>query len=133
MSKSSSCANGDVKLTDDSQPYIYWNNKWSPICGHYFWDNNIGADKFCRKIGHQTGVIFDKQGYHYPADALRVGKCREEDVWDEGCTDGQNGYEIGGKIGLTGACCKNSNNAFKIRCHGRKIGAASSSCNGTCK
>ena len=44
------CVDGDVKL-DSSIPMIHWNGRWSPICGHYFWDNDNGVYEFCRMLG----------------------------------------------------------------------------------
>ena len=42
------CSDGDVKLEADGTPLIFWDKVWSPICGHYFWDNQYGAKKFCQ-------------------------------------------------------------------------------------
>ena len=133
VANASPCANGDVMLKNVGRPYIYWNDKWSPICGHFFWDNEIGVNKFCRKLGHQAGAIFDKQGYHYTVDAIRLGTCKEDDNWDTGCSGGHNDYKLGGKIGLTGACLKTSSNAFRIKCDGKVPAIRGSSCNGNCK
>ena len=133
VANASPCANGDVMLKNDGRPYIYWNNKWSPISGHFFWDNEIGVNKFCRKLGPESGVIFDKRSYHYAVDAIRLGTCKEDDDWDTGCSGGHNHYKLGGMIGLTGACLKTSSNAFRIKCDGKAQATLGSSCSSNCK
>ena len=87
---------------------IFWNKTWSPICGHYFWDNPFGATKFCEQLGCYSGgeVLPNNYGKHstpanYTVDAFRFGACRENDNWGKctgGCNDDQNG----------GSCYKDS-------------------------
>ena len=36
---------------------ILHGGQWHPICGHIFWDNNFGADLFCKILGYQFGII----------------------------------------------------------------------------
>ena len=42
-------------LKNGSNPLIFWNDIWSPICGHHFWNNHEGASKFCQKLGCNFG------------------------------------------------------------------------------
>ena len=87
---------------------IYWNNTWSPICGHYFWDNKFGAKKFCEQLGCYSGgevsPLFPIKGdsisthpihRNYSVDAFRLGMCLKEDKWGY-CTGNCNDYTIGG-------------------------------------
>ena len=101
---------------------IFWGNIWSPICGHYFWDNHNGAKKFCEQLGCYSGAMvwplhghdhhhgdydYGHHGHHgdipegyvkhrkYSVDAFRTGKCRHNDTW-KGCMGGCNDYKIGG-------------------------------------
>ena len=86
---------------------IFWNKKWSPICGHYFWDNPYGATKFCEQLGcYSGGKVLPMTGKYstpinYTVDAFRFGTCGKDDKWEE-CTGGCNDNEIGG------SCYKNA-------------------------
>ena len=91
-----SCSNGDVKLEQLGTPFIFWDNQWMPICGHYFWDNHEGATLFCRKMGYDSGSFWGKgYGFKYYIDSFRIGKCKSGDEW-ESCSGGCNDYQIGG-------------------------------------
>ena len=80
--------NGDVKLKDKTIPMIFWNGTWSPICGHYFWDNHIGATLFCQKLGFEKGHVSGRNsGKSYATDAFMVGKCKKSDTWTK-CSGG---------------------------------------------
>ena len=49
---------GNVRLIEDKYPEVFWNGKWSPICGPYFWDNDFGASLFCQRLNstYQSGI-----------------------------------------------------------------------------
>merc|ERR1712079_1001453 len=34
-------------------PEVYINGNYRPICGHFFWDNDNGADLFCKQLNSQ--------------------------------------------------------------------------------
>jgi hypothetical protein len=55
------CGNYDVMLTSypRGEARIFMENRWHPLCGHYFWDNDNGATSFCNKLGYANGVRFD--------------------------------------------------------------------------
>ena len=55
------CRNGDVKISKDGTPYFFWNGKFYPICGHWFWDTKYGAKSFCQKLGYMNGHIKEKR------------------------------------------------------------------------
>ena len=100
------CANGDVKLEDDGTPLVFWNNVWSPICGHYFWDNQHGATKFCQRMGYDAGQLSWRDPIHrYMEDAFRIGRCNSYDDWTS-CSDGCNDYRA------DGYGCSNNYNAY---------------------
>ena len=90
----SSCQDGDVKLQTDGTPFLFMDDKWFPICGHYFWDNDHGATSFCNILGYPKGTVH-KTKHRYSEDSIRVGKC-EEGEYLMACTDGSNSYETGG-------------------------------------
>jgi len=77
----------EVKLVDE-RPYLSIGSTWKPICGHYFWDNNVGASIFCKKLGYLWGGIIEKERNSYNEDAFYVGGCGSKDITDleNGCT-----------------------------------------------
>ena len=115
------CANGDVLLEQDGTPKILWGDAWSPICGHYFWDNQVGATKFCQKLGYGKGAQSGSgSGNHYTTDSFRLGSCQEGDELT-GCTGGCNDYVVGGQCSNSGIfssdeCTQGDANAMTIHC-----------------
>ena len=71
---------GSVRLGENQIAEVLFNNQWVPICGHKFWDNNVGYNLFCQEKGFKTGK---RAHYALPlhADALRVGQCNEGDTF----------------------------------------------------
>jgi len=115
------CANGNAKLAADGTPYLFWDDKWFPICGHYFWNDNHGVDAFCRELGFTTGSRKISNA-NYGEDAIKVGACRAgEDI--RSCTREQNFYRVDSD-------CKpgTGNNAFTITCAGNPKGTELNSC-----
>ena len=126
------CINGDVKLEDDDTPNIYWNGVWYPICGHGFWKNKIGVQKFCDRLGYQDGNLSPAKSTTYGRDAFRVGKCKESDKWLRSCTGGCNDYKVGGRCSdvWTHKCGKEAHVAFAISCFSPRSSFLRSSCIG---
>ena len=89
------CSNGEVQLERDNTPVICWDKEWSPICGHYFWDNEHGVAKFCQQLGYSSGTFLHHITGAYQKDAFKIGECRKDDTWLN-CSGGCNDYEIGG-------------------------------------
>ena len=87
-------------MGNDNVPMVYNNDTWSPICGHYFWNNDNGANLFCQKLGYVNGTVTPKQtDLHtesYSVDSVRVGQCfhRNKDMMR--CTGGCNDWKTGG-------------------------------------
>ena len=113
------CSNGDVKFNSDSSPMIFWNDTWSPICGHHFWNDHNGATKFCEQLGCFFGgtvaPLFGYENYNgnvsYIVSAIQVGRCLKDDVWGE-CSGGCNGGKLGG------------NSCYKLICEMKDWNAA---------
>ena len=96
---------------------IYFNGQWVPICGHWFWENNIGADLFCQKLGFDSGEIKGKRSLQLPSDGLRVGKCNVGDSSVLQCThEDCNQLELGGQCNNGGSCAKGQKAAIYIDC-----------------
>ena len=49
---------GNVRLIEEKYPEVFWNGKWSPICGPCFWNNDFGASLFCQRLSsnYQSGI-----------------------------------------------------------------------------
>jgi len=71
-----SCKDGDVKLMTDGTPLVFWDGQFTPICGHWFWNNNYGATLFCKKLGYESGVKDIVRG-KYGVKSVVLGTCRE--------------------------------------------------------
>ena len=82
------CKSGDVKLEEDGTPLLFFDQKWSPICGHNFWDGNDGATTFCNKLGYRSGTVSRKNN-KYSVASLRIGGCRPGEELT-GCSRGGN-------------------------------------------
>ena len=107
----------------NGNPMFFWEGRWSPICGHWFWDNQNGATSFCRKLGYTSGD--QSRSYaRYDEDAIRIGRCRYGESL-EACTGGCNERGVGDGCA---ACSVGNNVAITISCDGRV--PSSSSCSG---
>ena len=89
------------RLLDDGTPELFFYEKWVPICGHWFWDNDFGATYFCQLLAitsgldlptslASTGNITSYHGPNFPSqnttkvylesDGIKIGRCTEEDI-----------------------------------------------------
>jgi len=113
------CAEGNAKLDADNVPYLFYGGKWSPICGHCFWDNQDGAKAFCQELGYSNGRF--NRGGRYDQDAIEVGKCRSGESINS-CSSGCNQYKN------TGWCKKGNGVKITISCEGHTKGTEKDSC-----
>ena len=111
-----------MKFGPDGVPYLFWEGDWSPICGHWFWDNQHGAEAFCQKLGFNGGT-FNKVDGAYDEDAIEVGKCNCGETI-ESCTAGSNIYE------RTGWCKAGQRMKITISCNGHTPDKETQSCAG---
>ena len=102
---------GLVRLGVNQIAEVYFNDEWVPICGHYFWDNDIGATLFCQQLGFKFGAINER--LELPNDGLRVGRCDEGDPWLQCSRCGQ--LQVGGQCDA-GSCNKGQTAAVSINC-----------------
>ena len=87
-----------------------------PICGHHFWDDDVGATLFCQKLGFGSGKI-KKKGLILPSDALQVGRCKQGENWLQCSYPKCNQLKIGGQCNDSpGYCTKGAPAAFSIDC-----------------
>ena len=98
---------------------------WVPICGHYFWNNDIGARLFCQELGGTGGNVIGNHQYantspKLPSDGLQVGNCKSGDSWLK-CTGGCNSKNIGGQCSGGGNCRAGTNGGVEIQCTGEKM------------
>ena len=98
-------------------PYIYIEDAWRPICGHFFSNNDHGCDTICKRSGYGSGTR-TSQGEIYAEDAFWIGECAPDvnssDIDLLRCSNGGNRYETypkdtqnclaGNEIGVTCTC-----------------------------
>ena len=109
---------------------IYWRDSWVPICGHYFWNNQIGANKFCQKMGYHYGYISGKgEQESYDIDSFKLGQCDSNDAWLQ-CSGGCNDNNIGGLChdDVNMNCSAGQPVKMNITCHGNS--SKNTSCEG---
>ena len=99
---------------------ICWNERWSPICGHYFWDNDYGVNKFCKALGYDYGDL-RKGNKKSQSQGFWIGKCKKHDSFPH-CTGNKrcNKMSLGGtcRINILGgpSCNKGHHKIFKVKC-----------------
>jgi len=117
------CKDGDVRTSTGAAPVegvwlypeIFYAGTFYPICGHYFWDNNIGASTFCRHLGFKQGEKQRAYGVKFSKDAVSLGSCYQKDRFPR-CTAGGNYW---GKFQIHGCwCCKGKTIGVQVRCSG---------------
>ena len=92
-----------------------WNGKWTPICGHLFWDNDYGTNLFCQKLDSKFdyGKFTKREDKQLESDGIWIGKCLSEDNWLS-CTGGCNELETGGEC--HGNCDAGEVASLEIEC-----------------
>jgi len=108
---------GDVRLEDGKFPEVFLNGIWSPICGHWFWDTDFGANLFCQRLTSDpasTGQVFRRWDKRLEKDAIRIGKCLSNDKWLS-CSGGCN--DLGTGQGWCADCDANSLASIEIKCN----------------
>ena len=93
---------------------VTFNRQWVPICGHWFWNNDIGASLFCQKLGFESGNI--KNRLTLPSDGLTIGQCNKGDKWLECSYKDCHKLQIGGTCNNGGSCSKGQKAAVSIDC-----------------
>ena len=94
-------SSGSVRLKEGKYPEVFLNGIWSPICGHFFWNTNYGANLFCQNLDPKftSGIISKSHGKRLASDGIRIGKCQREDRSLLSCTGGCNDLGIGKGFG----------------------------------
>ena len=82
-------------------PEILYQDKYYPICGHYFWDNDNGATTVCKLLGFASGKRA-KSLVAFDVDSMPVGDCKPGQQLTQ-CTGGGNAW---GKFDDRGGWCK---------------------------
>ena len=98
---------------DNEIAEFFINGAWTPICAHWFWNNENGAKLFCQELGFPSGTIGDT--LTLPSDAVRIGQCELGDVWPD-CSGGCNDHSIGGTS--CSNCQSGASSGITINCHG---------------
>merc|ERR1719250_54490 len=77
--------NGDVRLTSypSGRVEIWKDGKWGTLCGHYWWDNQKGAENICKQLGYTGGTKYTDGGGTGPIHAgNRLCSGGEETIFD---------------------------------------------------
>ena len=109
----------DVRLKDGKFPEVFLNGIWSPICGHYFWNNDFGANLFCQRLTSNptsTGHVIKRIDKPLESDGIIIGSCLRYDDWLS-CSGGCNDLGIGQGCA---DCDAGSPASIEIKCsHGK--------------
>ena len=109
-------------MREEKYPEIWFNDKWSPICGHYFWNNNYGATLFCQALLNSTAASgsVKHSGIPLASDGIRVGKCTSQDNSLSSCAGGCNDLQVGGQCSNdpNGKCSVGQGATIEIECFG---------------
>merc|ERR1719334_2481292 len=87
----------EVRLTSypKGRVELYKNGTWGTLCGHYWWDNQKGAENICRQLGYTGGTKYTAPGGTGPIQTgNRLFEGGEATIWDcplkrgelDGCT-----------------------------------------------
>ena len=122
-------AAGSVQFRDGKYAEIMVNEKWTPICGPCFWDNNFGASLFCRKLDskYMSGYIgntmaqsigvFDLSGNRnaipLTSEGYKIGTCLIGDTNLLSCSG-----ESGAGCYTSTGCGTGSEATVEIKCLG---------------
>ena len=85
-------------------PEVLYQDKYYPICGHYFWDNDNGATTVCKTLGFNSGTR-QYTRIAYDVDSMPVGKCNSGQELTK-CTSGGNAW---GNLNYNNGWCKKGN------------------------
>merc|ERR1719347_2231740 len=76
---------GSVRLTDypKGRIEIFTGNEWGTLCGHYWWNNQKGAENICAQLGFTGGTKYTAGGGTGPIQAgNRLCKGGEKTVFE---------------------------------------------------
>eukprot|EP01047_Picozoa_sp_COSAG01_P058277 COSAG01_NODE_6846_length_3471_cov_17.654804_4_plen_296_part_00 len=121
------CNDGDVRIAPglittfgawprgtDWYPEVSYKGQWYPVCGHYFWDNDHGANTFCKMLGFEKGT----RGRKYRTlnkDAMPVGNCAPGQHFNK-CNGGGNAW--GNFRQKSGWCMQGKRVGISVKCTG---------------
>jgi len=70
---------------------LYKEGKWGTLCGHFWWNNQKGAENICKQLGYSGGTWYNAPGGNGPIQAgNRLCSGGEPTVWDCPLQDGRN-------------------------------------------
>ena len=116
-----------MRIRKDGTPEFFWNAKFSPICGPWFWENEYGAESFCQTLGYTNGsIIHTDSADKYTVDAITIGKCYAGEEL-EACSGGCNEKGVGNGCA---ECAAGESVKFTISCEGHNEGTEKSTCEG---
>ena len=121
------CRDGDVGFFASNIPKILWKGNWVRICGDGFWNDNNGSRIFCKKLGHEDGMVsLSPEQSISSMQSLYVGACAVGDTDLSSCKGGSNQYTVGEYSKCTTKytyeiVCRGGNAPKTVSCKGKGI------------
>merc|ERR1712020_532793 len=94
--------------------------KWSPICGHWFWDNQHGANTFCKKLGYLSGKQ-ERANEKYGEKSIQIGRCNKDVDLTE-CTKKKGYCGAKDKVAIRITCADPTSDTLSSSCGGASVG-----------
>ena len=95
-------------------PEVLFEGNYYPICGHYFWDNDYGAETVCKALGFDGGAKTNTAA-KFEEHAMPVGACNQGEELDK-CTAGANQW--GNFDDRDGWCTSGNTIGVEVTCTG---------------
>ena len=95
-------------------PEVLFEGNYYPICGHYFWDNDFGAETVCKALGFDGGAKTNTAA-KFEEHAMPVGACNQGEELDK-CTAGANQW--GNFDDRSGWCNAGNTIGVEVTCTG---------------
>merc|ERR1719271_1367490 len=112
------CKEWDLKLDryPKGRPFAFHGGAWHPLCGHWLWNNDFGADAACKHMGYDGG----QRHFDYAeaqVDHLYVGMCAKGEK-PGFCTAGCCSHGCPRNSLGCGDCAKGHHNGIMFECFG---------------
>ena len=98
-------------------PEVLFEGNYYPICGHYFWDSDYGAETVCKALGFDGGAKTNTAA-KFEEHAMPVGRCNQGEELDK-CSGGGNAW---GDLDTNDGWCNAGNTiGVEVTCTGHSL------------
>ena len=94
------------------------NGAWAPVCGHYFWNNDIGAGAACQSMGYASGTVIKSRHTLSEPGGLYIGECSEDEQLGRCSRGGGERYCPRNSVGGCGRCEAGEPAGVSVSCTG---------------